>query len=315
MANLIDITGNKYGRLTVIKRVEDSVCKKSGKRQPQWLCQCDCGNTAICQAANLKSGKSRSCGCLWKEKHSKATVSDLAGQRFGRLVVLNRAGDVASGKRKVVNWLCQCDCGNTITVRACNLKNGSTVSCGCYNKERTFETHFKDKSGEKFNYLTIMPFYEMRQTGKRKSKYLMCLCDCGNITFAQYSSLKTNNIISCGCIGSSNGEYQIMQYLKEKKIDHKKEFTFPDLLTELGFPMRFDFAIFENEKLKCLIEYQGEQHYSQTPFGKQQREVTDIAKKEYCSRNNIKLCEIKYTENIIEALESILYGNSVPSAA
>jgi len=60
-------------------------------------------------------------------------ISNLEGQRFGRLVVL---GD--SRKRNSsgsVYWLCLCDCGNTKTTIGYNLKNGSTQSCGCYQKE------------------------------------------------------------------------------------------------------------------------------------------------------------------------------------
>lgn len=52
-------------------------------------------------------------------------ASDLTGQRFGKLVALER---VQGGSSK---WLCQCDCGNTKTVYATNLKNGATMSCGC----------------------------------------------------------------------------------------------------------------------------------------------------------------------------------------
>ena len=72
--------------------------------------------------------------------------------------------------------------------------------------------------------------------------------------------------------------------------------------------LRFDFAIFDkNNNLLGLIEYQGEQHYKNYKImGKQQREITDPMKKEYCLNKNIPLFEIKYTENIVLKLQEIL---------
>lgn len=55
-----EIIGTKYGRLTPIQRVNDT-------GQAQYLCQCDCGNTATVYGKNLKSGQTKSCGCLRKE--------------------------------------------------------------------------------------------------------------------------------------------------------------------------------------------------------------------------------------------------------
>lgn len=55
---------------------------------------------------------------------------NLAGQRFGRLLVL---GAITSGAR--VYWHCRCDCGNDTNVRADSLRNGAIVSCGCQRLE------------------------------------------------------------------------------------------------------------------------------------------------------------------------------------
>lgn len=53
---------------------------------------------------------------------------DLVGQKFGKLTVIARA----ENKGKATLWLCECDCGNKITVRPYDLKTGKTKSCGCY---------------------------------------------------------------------------------------------------------------------------------------------------------------------------------------
>jgi len=62
------------------------------------------------------------------------TVTDLVGQSFGRLTVLHYHGRSASNK---VIWACLCSCGNNHSVLAASLKNGSTVSCGCFHRENT----------------------------------------------------------------------------------------------------------------------------------------------------------------------------------
>lgn len=58
---------------------------------------------------------------------------DLAGMKFGRLTVIGRAENDKHGKAM---WICKCDCGNiTKPIRGQSLKNGNTISCGCYQKE------------------------------------------------------------------------------------------------------------------------------------------------------------------------------------
>lgn len=70
----IDLTGQKFGRLTVIARAQSN---KDG--QPRWMCQCDCGNTTISYGMHLKSGASKSCGCLTAEKsRERATKHGLS---------------------------------------------------------------------------------------------------------------------------------------------------------------------------------------------------------------------------------------------
>lgn len=80
---LIDLTGQQFGRLTVIERVEDKV-NPNGSHRVMWHCKCDCGNETIKSATNLRSGISKSCGCLQKELLSKRRSQynryDLSGE-------------------------------------------------------------------------------------------------------------------------------------------------------------------------------------------------------------------------------------------
>lgn len=59
-------------------------------------------------------------------------LKDLTGQRFGRLIVIERGSNDSSNKTR---WKCKCDCGNETLVRSSNLLNGTTTSCGCVRKE------------------------------------------------------------------------------------------------------------------------------------------------------------------------------------
>lgn len=61
---------------------------------------------------------------------------DLSNKRFGRLVVVQRTENSKKGE---VNWLCKCDCGGIKIAQGNHLREGSTNSCGCLEKENRFE--------------------------------------------------------------------------------------------------------------------------------------------------------------------------------
>lgn len=67
MSRPLDLSGQKFGRLTAVRRGENT---KDG--HAQWICRCACGKTVIVLARYLKSGHTRSCGCLQAEKASFA---------------------------------------------------------------------------------------------------------------------------------------------------------------------------------------------------------------------------------------------------
>lgn len=61
----VDLTGEKFGRLTVLNREENSKHKAA-----QWKCRCDCGNVVVVNSNNLRTGHTKSCGCARKESTS-----------------------------------------------------------------------------------------------------------------------------------------------------------------------------------------------------------------------------------------------------
>lgn len=70
MTRAADLTGNRYGRMTVMARSENTA-----EGRTQWLCLCDCGNTKVAQAVYLKRGNTKSCGCLGLEQRKAAAQS------------------------------------------------------------------------------------------------------------------------------------------------------------------------------------------------------------------------------------------------
>ena len=74
---VIDITGQRFGKLLVVKRVANDKADNA-----QWLCKCDCGNTTIAKGRDLRSGHVRSCGCLQKETAGHMARARAYGEAF-----------------------------------------------------------------------------------------------------------------------------------------------------------------------------------------------------------------------------------------
>lgn len=118
-SKLIDLTDKKYGKLTVIKRVENK------GEMTMWLCKCSCDEQSeiIVSGGHLKSGHTKSCGCLISD------YEDLTKRVYGKWKVIERT----SRKGEKAKWLCECQCQNKTRrdVLESSLKNGASQSCGC----------------------------------------------------------------------------------------------------------------------------------------------------------------------------------------
>lgn len=126
MSKVKDLTGRRFGRLTVVNKAQTHYTK-GGQAIAMWNCVCDCGNTRVVPARKLTNGNATKCTAC-KTYHHK----DLSGKRFGKLVALERVADhVSAGGAKKVRWKCRCDCGNITYVSSGNLKGGHVLSCGC----------------------------------------------------------------------------------------------------------------------------------------------------------------------------------------
>ena len=114
---IIDLTGQTFGRLTVLHRIN----APQGKKGPHWPCECACGNRRVVSAKRLREGRLKSCGCLASPK------IELAGQTFSYLTVIQQAPAIGGETA----WLCRCVCGTEKVVLSDRLRSGRTKSCGC----------------------------------------------------------------------------------------------------------------------------------------------------------------------------------------
>ena len=124
-----DICGKKFPHFVVNNPVRKEY---KGKSVLYWECTCECGKNFSSTYTNITSGKIKSCGCFQKkyqrEKHlGKGKIS--VGEIFGLLkVVGTKIGD--NGKTQ---YICNCECSNTITLSGSHLVK--RYSCGCMSKD------------------------------------------------------------------------------------------------------------------------------------------------------------------------------------
>lgn len=288
-----DLTGQKFGRLTVLYELPE---RKNGKIQ--WRCRCDCGNEKDVLSTSLTSGHTQSCGCLQKEKTSAANKRniDLVGHRFGRLVVLSRSTTSAK-------WVCRCDCGNLVEVTTTHLKTGHTKSCGCLQKDIASEVRGINLNGQRFGFLTVEGLDIEKSTSEKK--YWVCQCDCGSRISVSTGDLRSSNTQSCGCSKLSHGEMKIKSLLEEYNIPFEQEKSFPDCVNpSTNRLLRFDFFV----NNQYLIEFDGKQHYEQSPNWEPLEDIQrrDRIKDAWCKEHNITLIRIPYTRLNTLTIEDLL---------
>lgn len=121
------MAGRRFGSLLVLYRAD---IQKSGA---YWMCRCDCGSLHVARATALRSGHTKSCGCM----RGKALMNDgvktgvKVGDIYGKLKVVERLVQTVQGSC----WACVCSCGGRLEARGKDLRNGNTTSCGCAKRE------------------------------------------------------------------------------------------------------------------------------------------------------------------------------------
>ena len=131
MPKKIDLTGQIYGKLTVIREADKRI-----KNKVTWHCICECGNEIDVTSNSLRTGNTKSCGCFQKQKLIERNLSNSTvkiGNKYGKLLIIKDLGlRPQKSRKKNERWsLCKCDCGNEIEVPNNMLQSGWKQSCGC----------------------------------------------------------------------------------------------------------------------------------------------------------------------------------------
>lgn len=281
----LNIVGEKYGLLTVLE--EDLEYKKEHNikgNKRYWKCLCDCGNTITVRTDGLRTGNTKSCGCLNINKGQ-----DLIGQVFGHLTVLEKDYDPNRYDRHMY-WKCKCDCGKIVSVSSGNLLSGRNIACGCYNSKNKII----DMTNQRFGKLVVESYYGQ---ARGRGALWLCKCDCGNNVIRSRDSLLKDTYSSCGCATNSIGVTNIIKILSDNNIQFVQEKTFDNCrFSNTNALARFDFYI-EN---KFLLEYDGQQHYICNNFGYYTEEnyqkicEHDNYKTQWCKEHHIPLKRIPY---------------------
>lgn len=191
---ILDICGRRFGRLTIPLDATPEV----RKRCLYWPCVCDCGANTTIKGERLRTGRTKSCGCLRGSRMREA----MRGRRFGRLTIPLDATPEYSNNHAY--WPCVCECGVERIVRGEVLLDGRTKSCGCLRADPSMRREAKirlyDLCGRRFGLLAV-PLDAVPEI-REHHIYWPCVCDCGVETVVRGDFLRNGRITSCGCLRS-----------------------------------------------------------------------------------------------------------------
>lgn len=143
---------------------------------------------------------------------TRGIATDLTGKRVGHLKVLTRNGSDAQSNAL---WLCQCDCGNKVSIRAGYLKKGQqkfcSKQCSLYSKSMCI-----DITGQRFGRLVALRRDEKSKGGMAVWFFV---CDCGKVVKRKHFGVRSGHTQSCGCYGRESrvkhGRSRTLEYHRE----------------------------------------------------------------------------------------------------
>lgn len=174
-----DCTGQRFGYLTVLGKADRDL-----KNRQLWKLQCDCGNVVEKPRSDF-ANRNPSCGCQKRrktiERNKARSLSDITGQKFGRLTVLGKGGQKPDNRGSYIQlWKLQCDCGNVVERPRSSIEAKGQISCGCArglglidNKRRP-----RDITGDRFGNLQAIKLTGKKDKNNQPTWLLRC--DCGN---------------------------------------------------------------------------------------------------------------------------------------
>lgn len=174
------------------KGVRDFTKIKIGKFQPlyidntkprgqghniYWICECECGNRVSISSSTLRIHEKAEDINYCCKKCRKTPLQNLIGKKFGKLKVIahDDTYEANASNNWSHKWICECECGNIVSVFAGNLRKLHTTSCGCAGRsigEQNIEKILKDNN---INYKSEYSFEDL--INKRKLRFDFAIFD------------------------------------------------------------------------------------------------------------------------------------------
>lgn len=135
------------------------------------------------------------------------------GDRFGRLTIIEETAPEPRpepSRSAYRRFRCRCDCGQETNARLCNMRHGSTTSCGCFAREKLREpkpycpspSRVPLAAGDRYGSLVVVREAEIeRRPGQSPAYYrrVLCRCDCSKLVNVRLRNLRSEQTTSCGC--------------------------------------------------------------------------------------------------------------------
>lgn len=314
------------------------VGKYTGNKKPISVKHNKCGRVFETQANIIKRGS----GCPYcTKKHRRYTIQehqDIINNIYGTNSILVMDNYINNKPKLKIRCL---ECNDERTIDFIALKRGKFKCSNCRQIEREKIKNEKIKNRIKKEEVRREKMYKLEQQReeKRNSRFIKYIsqvedihgdsltilekrynttdkfeirCNtCSNIFNSDFKHLREGK--GCPWCAMSKGERKISMILDQHNKSYEREYSFKE--TNIS-SLRFDFAVFD-EELKCLIEFDGEQHFSvDKQFGDNDKEkkylkliTNDKRKDKFCKENNIKLIRIPYFE--YNNIEQILKNNNI----
>lgn len=277
--------------------------------------RCRCGNEFISSFGKFKHRNKKQCNKCGKEQVAKEYRFSIA--EIQEFVKENSECELLSKSYKNTkeNLEFRCSCGKDFETSFEKFKFRHKRQCEqCGIKIRAsklrkshddFEKQVKESSNNKYEVLTKYNRDNVHVTMKH--------LECGH----EYKVTPSNflNGKRCPKCSSSKGEIEIIDFLENNHFQFEREYK----ISECKYirPLPFDFAVFNDDILVCLIEFDGEQHNIAKDFfggekGLRKRKMYDEIKNNYCSKHKIVLIRVPYHElgNIDEFLTNEFTKNN-----
>ena len=232
MTAMIDLRDQTFGRLTVV----DDSREREGSHII-WLCACNCGTIDVkTTGKRLRSGKTKSCGCLRREATRARRTIDVTGVEFGYARFVRDTGQRRGGNHAEngsIVWECECfggsrhgfpRCKSTFVATRGDVYDSGQVSCGCY-RNHIGRKRAIDITSQTFGYLTAV-----RPTDQRSGHDVIWLCTCKSPFHPEtrehttsIAALRKGHTRSCGCLFTDQASQRAIAKMKSP---HRKEWPY-----------------------------------------------------------------------------------------